>query len=239
MSKEYAMSVKFYPAADRGHFDFGWLDTNHTFSFGHYYHPDRTRFGMLRVFNDDVVAPGEGFGTHPHNDMEIISIPLEGTIVHRDSMKHDEALRPGDVQVMSAGTGLTHSEFNGSSTEYLKFLQIWIIPNKPGVEPRYDQRSFTLQPDHITTVAGPKNGSAPLWINQDAWLSLVKLTAGRDVTYTSHREGNGLFVFQIEGTSDVNGHVIGRRDAIGFEEAGTITISADTDSYAVIIDVPR
>jgi redox-sensitive bicupin YhaK (pirin superfamily) len=232
------MGAHFYPAADRGHFDFGWLNTNHTFSFGHYYHPDRTRFGMLRVFNDDVVAPGEGFPTHPHNDMEIISIPLEGSIVHRDSMKHDEVLRPGDVQVMSAGTGLTHSEFNGSSTDYLKFLQIWIIPNTVGVEPRYDQRSFSPAMNMITTVVGPKGGNAPLWINQHAWLSLIKMEAGKGLSYTSHRTGNGLFLFTINGTLDVNGHTISDRDALGLDDVSSITINADTDVYAVLIDVP-
>lgn len=233
------MSVYLYPAHERGHFDFGWLDTNHTFSFGHYFDPSRVRFGMLRVFNDDVVAPGEGFGTHPHNDMEIISIPLEGVIMHRDSMQHDEALRPGDVQVMSAGTGLTHSEYNGSPTEALKFLQIWIIPHTKGVTPRYDQQSFALSANTITTVVGPNDGSAPLWINQDAWLSLVKLDAGHAVTYTSRRQDNGLFTFLIEGTADVNGHQLQRRDAIGIDDVQSITLTAATDTYAVVIDVPR
>lgn len=232
------MAVHLYPANERGHFDFGWLDTNHIFSFGHYFDPSRVRFGMLRVFNDDVVAPGEGFGTHPHNDMEIISIPLEGVIMHRDSMQHDEALRPGDVQVMSAGTGLTHSEFNGSDSEFLKFLQIWIIPNARGVEPRYDQRSFSLEQNTITTVVGPKNDSAPLWIHQDAWLSLVKLDAGNDVTYSSKRSGNGLFTFLIEGSAKVNGHEVNKRDSIGIDDADTLSINASTDTYAVIIDVP-
>jgi redox-sensitive bicupin YhaK (pirin superfamily) len=228
-----------YPASDRGHFDFGWLDTNHTFSFGHYMNTERMNFGMLRVFNDDVVAPGEGFGTHPHNNMEIISIPLEGVIMHRDSMGHEEGLRPGDVQVMSAGTGLTHSEYNGSATEVLKFLQIWIIPNARNVEPRYDQVNIgDAERNVLHTVVGPKDGGAPLWINQDAWLSIAKVDQGTSVVHTSRTPGSGIFVFVVEGSLKIDDSVLTRRDAVGITDKKTIEISATSDAYFIVIDVP-
>ena len=232
------MATTIYRAATRGHADFGWLDSNHTFSFGHYYDPERVRFGMLRVFNDDVVQGGKGFGTHPHENMEIISIPLEGTLVHKDSTGQTGALKPGDVQVMSAGTGITHSEYNGSHEDVLKFLQIWIIPNTMGVEPRYDEKHIAVQENTIDTVIGPKGGSEPIWIHQDAWLSLVRLDGGKEATYTSKRNGNGLFLLMIEGTADVAGEMLGERDSIGITETKAMTISAAEPTYAVLIDVP-
>ena len=232
------MATTLYRASTRGHADFGWLDTNHIFSFGHYYDPQRVRFGMLRVFNDDIVRGGEGFGTHPHENMEIISIPLDGTIVHEDSMGHAEALKPGDVQVMSAGTGITHSEYNGSKEDLLKFLQIWIIPNTMGVEPRYDQKHIAVQNNTIDTVVGPKGGSEPLWIHQDAWLSLVRLDAGKEATYTAKRDGNGLFLFLIDGIVTVQNETLAARDSIGVTDEGSITLSAGESTYAVLLDVP-
>lgn len=232
------MPATIYRAETRGHARFGWLDSHHLFSFGHYFDPERIRFGMLRVFNDDVVLGGEGFGTHPHDNMEIVSIPLEGTIAHKDSMGHTEALVPGDVQVMSAGTGITHSEYNGSPTDVLKFLQIWVIPNVRGVEPRYDQKSFDTSAPGIHTVVGPKGGTEPLWIHQDAWFSLVRLEAGSDAVYTAKRPGNGLLLFVVEGTVSVNGELLGRRDAIGVHEEDRMTMTAADATYAVLIDVP-
>ena len=232
------MSTTIYRAATRGHANHGWLDSYHTFSFGGYYHPDRVRFGMLRVFNDDTVEGGEGFGTHPHENMEIISIPLEGTLVHQDSTGHKGALKPGDVQVMSAGTGITHSEFNGSHDDVLKFLQIWIIPNAMGVEPRYDEKHIAVQENAIDTVIGPKGGSEPIWIHQNAWLSLVRLDAGKDVTYTSKRDGNGIFLFMISGSATVAGESVYERDSIGVTNQASAAIEAAEDMYAVVIDVP-
>ena len=232
------MSTTIYRAATRGHANHGWLDSYHTFSFGGYYHPDRVRFGMLRVFNDDTVEGGEGFGTHPHENMEIISIPLVGTLVHQDSTGHKGALKPGDVQVMSAGTGITHSEFNGSHDDVLKFLQIWIIPNAMGVEPRYDEKHIAVQENAIDTVIGPKGGSEPIWIHQNAWLSLVRLDAGKDVTYTSKRDGNGIFLFMISGSATVAGESVYERDSIGVTNQASAAIEAAEDMYAVVIDVP-
>ncbi len=240
-----------FPASSRGHYNFGWLDTRHVFSFGEYYAPERMGFGLLRVFNDDVVEGGSGFGTHPHRNMEIISIPLEGTIAHKDSMGNIQTLEPGEVQVMSAGSGLTHSEYNASETDPLKFLQIWIIPNQAGVEPRYDQKHIELLTNKITPVVGPKGDGSPLWINQHAWLSLVRLHKGFECTYTSQRDGNGLFVFVISGRLDVRATAapgndqqsaasqqLESRDSVGFTDTAHILLRADEEAYAVVIDVP-
>lgn len=233
------MTITRYPAHERGHNNFGWLDTNHTFSFGEYYDPERIHFGALRVFNDDVVTGGAGFGTHPHRDMEIISIPLEGVIMHRDSMGHEEALRPGEIQVMSAGTGITHSEYNGSPTDLLKFLQIWIIPQERGVTPRYDQVSVgDLARNTIHTIVGPNGAGLPLWIHQQAYLSIARLDKGASVSYASRAAGNGMFTFVIDGSVDVHGTSLAARDAVGIDGAERIDITASQDSYVVIIDVP-
>ncbi|MBC8124469.1 MAG: pirin family protein [Candidatus Kapabacteria bacterium] len=231
--------MKLHKASDRGHFDFGWLNTNHSFSFGHYMNEERMNFGTLRVLNDDIVAPGEGFGTHPHNNMEIISIPLEGVIMHRDSMGHEQGLRPGDVQVMSAGTGLTHSEYNGSATDFLKFLQIWIVPNERNVEPRYDQVHLGEKANNtLYTVVGPKNGDAPLWITQNAWLSVSKLTSNTTVTYKAHGDATGMYVFVIDGSIKIDNTVVGSRDAISITDTTTLDIAADGDAYFIVIEVP-
>jgi redox-sensitive bicupin YhaK (pirin superfamily) len=227
-----------YRAADRGHFDFGWLNTHHLFSFGEYYAPNRMGFTMLRVFNDDVVVGGSGFGTHPHRNMEIISIPLEGVIIHRDSMGHEEALHPGEVQVMSAGTGITHSEFNGSATEALKFLQIWIIPQAAGVEPRYDQKVVEVLTNQITPAVGPRESGLPLWIHQQAWLSLVKLDAQTSVEYALQRDDNGVFVFVVGGELTANGQGLSARDSLGITDASAVHLEAVENAYAVVIDVP-
>ena len=231
--------MKLYKASDRGHFDFGWLNTNHSFSFGHYMNEERMNFGMLRVLNDDIVAPGEGFGTHPHNNMEIISIPLEGEIMHRDSMGHEQGLRPGDVQVMSAGTGLTHSEYNGSATDFLKFLQIWIVPNERNVEPRYDQVHVgDKSKNTLYTVVGPKNGDSPLWITQNAWLSVANLATDATVTHTTRGIATGTYVFVIDGSVRIGDTILGPRDAASFTDISTIDIAAVNEAYFIVIEVP-
>lgn len=225
------------PADDRGGFDFGWLKTFHTFSFGHYHDPERVHFGMVRVFNDDIVEPGKGFGTHPHDNMEIITIPLEGTVMHRDSMGHAEALRPGEVQVMSAGTGITHSEYNGSAEEALKLLQIWIIPERRDVEPRYEQMAVPTE-NGITTIVGPQDQGLPLWINQQAYMSLVRLPRGEKATYALRNDGNGVLAFVIEGAMKVGDDTMQRRDTIGITDVGQLGIEAVDDVYAVLIETP-
>ena len=226
-------------AHERGHAFFGWLDSYHTFSFGNYMNPDRMNFGALRVLNDDTVAPGEGFGTHPHHNMEIISIPLEGTMMHRDSMGSEQALHVGNVQVMSAGSGLTHSEYNGSATDALKFLQIWIVPHTRNVEPRYDEVSVgTLTPNVEHTIIAPHGHGGAMWIHQDAWLSLTDLTEGASLQREQRAPGVGAFVMPIEGSLLVNNTQLARRDAIGLYDASTVTVHAQTAARVLIIDVP-
>jgi quercetin 2,3-dioxygenase len=232
------MPTTVYKARDRGHFDFGWLNTHHIFSFGQYYDPTKMHFGVLRVFNDDVVAPGAGFGTHPHENMEIISIPLSGAIMHRDSMGTEQALTPGEVQVMSAGTGITHSEYNGSDNEELHFLQIWIYPNERDVEPRYDQKHIDLVDNGIASAVGPQGGSAPLWIHQNAWIDIATLSAGATVSIEPKVQDHGVFIFMIHGTARVSGMEITDRDAIGVDGEKTIDLTSLTDSKAVVLHVP-
>lgn len=234
------MTVIHYPAADRGQADHGWLKSFHTFSFSSYYNPDRMHFGALRVVNDDTVTGGAGFGTHPHNDMEIISIPLEGTIVHRDSMGNERSLHAGDVQIMSAGTGITHSEFNGSATDTLRFLQIWVIPDARGVAPRYDEVTLTAEAtaNRLDAIIGPQGGGARLWMHQDAWLSMGTLDAGTTVPYGVHGTGRGVFVMVIDGEATVGGVRLQRRDAVGISEADAVDITADTAARILVIEVP-
>ncbi len=224
---------------DRGRASFGWLESFHTFSFGNYVNPERMSFGALRVLNDDTVAPGEGFGTHPHQDMEIISIPLEGTMMHRDSMGSEQALRPGDIQVMSAGSGLTHSEYNGSSTDVLKFLQIWIIPHTRNVEPRYQEvHPGTIECDLEYTIVAPRGGDGMMWVHQDAWLSITRLSKGASLAHHQRAAGIGTFVMSIEGSFTVNDTALSTRDAIGFYDAPQVSITAETATHLLIIDVP-
>ncbi|MCU0330606.1 MAG: pirin family protein [Candidatus Kapabacteria bacterium] len=231
------MTTTLFPASERGHAALGWLDSYHTFSFSHYFNPDRMRFGYLRVFNDDTVAPGAGFGTHPHDNMEIISIPLEGTIVHRDSMGNEQPLTPGMVQVMSAGTGITHSEFNGSSTDVLKFLQLWIIPSERGVAPRYAEADVPSSLG-VHTMVGPINGSAPLGIHQSAWLHVVRLQAGASTSIALHDATHGSFAFVISGRATVNGVDVAPRDAVGTTDATTVEITTHEDLHAIVIETP-
>ncbi|MFN4985929.1 MAG: pirin family protein [Ignavibacteria bacterium] len=237
------MKSLLFPAQLRGHFSFGWLDTYHTFSFGEYYDPSRMNFGALRVFNDDTVAPGAGFGTHPHRNMEIISIPTSGVIMHEDSMGHAVGIAAGDVQVMSAGTGITHSEYNGSSTDNLTFFQIWIVPDQANVTPRYDQVSIgTIAPNSITCVVGPKDGDSPLWIHQQAWLEMGHLGPQGKLQYARKRESNGVFVYITSGEATVeasgSSEHLDARDAIGIMDEHEITISSRHGAHFMIIDVP-
>ena len=233
------MDAMIIRAHERGHAFFGWLDSYHTFSFGNYMNPDRKNFGAVRGLNDGSVATGEGFGTHPHQNMEIISIPLEGTMMHRDSMGSEQALRVGDVQVMSAGSGLTHSEYNGSASDVLKFLQIWIIPHTRNVEPRYDEVHVgTLTPNVEHTIIAPQGHGGAMWIHQDAWLSLTDLAEGASLQREQRAPGIGTFVMPIEGSLVVNNTQLARRDAIGLYDASAVTIQAASAARVLIIDVP-
>jgi len=232
-----------YPAHERGHFNFGWLETYHTFSFGHYHDPSRMSFGALRVFNDDSVAPGAGFGTHPHRNMEIISIPTSGVIMHEDSMGHAQGIAVGDVQVMSAGTGITHSEYNGSNTDDLKFFQIWIIPQQANVTPRYDQVYIgNIAPNTITRVVGPQDGDAPLWIHQQAWLDMGHVGPQGTLQYMRKNQSNGIFVYITDGTATIEAAGVSQhlnsRDAIGILDEHEISIASEHGAHFIVIDVP-
>ncbi|MEP1096544.1 MAG: pirin family protein [Cyclobacteriaceae bacterium] len=233
------METIVHKAETRGHVNFGWLDSNHSFSFGHYHNPDRMQFGALRVLNDDVVQGGAGFPTHPHDNMEIISIPLSGALAHRDSTGTEKAIRTGEVQIMSAGSGLTHSEYNYNKEDDVNFLQIWILPKKSNIVPRYDQRVFNSleRRNKFQTVVAPDNNNA-LWINQDAWLSLADFDANTSTIYNIHREGNGAYIFVLEGSVTIGGQELTKRDAIGIHDASSIELVANSDSKLLVIDIP-
>jgi len=228
-----------YKSDSRGHVNFGWLDSNHSFSFGHYYNPDRMNFGLLRVLNDDLVAGGAGFPTHPHSNMEIVSIPLKGSLAHRDSTGSEKVIKAGEVQIMSAGSGLTHSEYNYSKTEEVNFLQIWILPKEMNINPRYDQKEFSVleRQNSFQTIVSPSDRNA-LWINQDAWLSLAEIDKGRRLTYKFHNHNSGLYLFLIEGEISIGNEHLKRRDAIGVWETSYSEINAIEHSKLLLIEVP-
>lgn len=229
-------------AADRGHANFGWLDSWHSFSFGSYYHPDRMGFGLLRVLNDDTVAAGAGFGTHPHENMEIVSIPLAGALRHRDSTGNEGVIRPGDVQIMSAGTGIRHSEYNDSGSDEVRFLQIWVFPREANIQPRYEQKSFSLdaQKNRIVTIVSPdaKPEDAAVRINQNARFSLADLDAGGALEYQLHDAGAGLYAFVIEGSARVGEAALDRRDAVGLQGVASTQLASAGGARLLLIEVP-
>ena len=233
------MKTTIHRSETRGKANFGWLDSKHTFSFGHYYDPDRVHFGALRVLNDDIVEPGMGFGTHPHSNMEIVSIPLKGALAHKDSTGNEEVIYSGDVQIMSAGTGLTHSEYNHSKQDQVNFLQIWVIPKKMNIAPRYDQKTYQLsdRKNQLKTVVAPDESSA-LWINQDAWFHLLHLDAEKEFDYALKSAENGVYVFLIEGQTDINGVDMNKRDGVGFSETDRLSIIAKKELQLLLIEVP-
>lgn len=226
-------------ANSRGFADHGWLKSNHTFSFANYYNPERMQFGALRVLNDDIVAPGMGFNTHPHADMEIVSIPLEGSLAHKDSTGNAEVIRSGDVQIMSAGTGITHSEFNPDQTREVNFLQIWVLPEKRGIEPRYEQRTFDLAAERnrfVKLVSWQREADA-LWINQRSQFWQGLFDAGTQVSLALPA-GQGLYVFVISGSATVGGEILGKRDAIGIAGESSVPIQTRDDSRLLAIEIP-
>lgn len=235
------MKSVLHKANTRGHANHGWLDSYHTFSFAEYYDPDRVHFGALRVLNDDTVAGGMGFGTHPHDNMEIISIPTFGDLEHQDSMGNKQVIRQGDVQVMSAGTGIQHSEKNKNHDMEVKFFQIWVFPNKRNVEPRYDQQSFTDSDKHnrlLTVVSPVGSNDGGVHIHQDAWFSLGKLDKDFLTTYTLRNKNNGVYAFVMEGDITINGQLLNRRDGLAISEAEQLSIKADSDAQLLLMEVP-
>ncbi|MEN9386290.1 MAG: hypothetical protein RLZZ185_1031 [Bacteroidota bacterium] len=234
-------TYEFHAADSRGAANHGWLQSYHTFSFANYYNPSRIHFGALRVLNDDTVSGGMGFGEHPHDNMEIISIPLEGDLEHKDSMGNTTVIRNGDIQVMSAGTGIYHSEYNRNKDATVKFLQIWVFPNKKNVTPRYDQ--ITMNPadrqNQFQQVLSPNPEDAGVWVHQDAWFHLGKFDQDFSVDYSIKKEGNGLYVFVLSGEFEVDGQVVQSRDGLGIRQASDVSFKALSPGAEVLLmEVP-
>jgi len=234
------MKTLLHKAESRGHANHGWLNSHHTFSFANYYNPERMHFGVLRVLNDDRVAPGKGFGTHPHDNMEIISIPLEGDLEHKDSIGNTAVIREGDVQIMSAGTGVFHSEYNKNTDKEVKFLQIWVFPNKKNLEPRYDQISLReIEKDNaFYQVLSPNKDDQGVWINQNAWFHLGKFEAGKSETYKLKSEGNGVYAFILDGEVEIGNQKLGKRDGFGIWDTDEIEVKSISDSRVLLMEVP-
>lgn len=230
-----------HPAVTRGHADHGWLNSYHTFSFANYYNPERMHFGALRVLNDDTVAAGKGFGKHPHDNMEIISIPLEGDLEHSDSMGNKTIIRKGDIQAMSAGTGVAHSEYNANSDKPVKFLQIWVYPDRKNIQPQYSQ--VTLQPadrkNKLQQIVLPRSkDSEGVTVQQEAWFSLGDFEKEKQVIYEIKRKENGAYIFVLKGKVTVEGQKLDTRDGFGVWETNKVSITADSDAEVLLMDVP-
>lgn len=239
--KEKNMNHVIHRSDTRGHANHGWLNSHHTFSFANYYNPERMHFGVLRVLNDDRVAPGMGFGTHPHDNMEIISIPLEGDLEHKDSMGNIAVIKKGDIQVMSAGTGITHSEYNRNKNQEVKFLQIWVFPNKKNVTPRYDQISLNITDrlNKFQQILSPSPDDDGVWIHQDAWFHMATLEKNKSLEYTIKRAQNGAYIFLLSGSLIVNGKELKSRDGIGiWNTQEPLTFQAAENAEILLMDVP-
>lgn len=234
------MTTRLYKASDRGTADYGWLKPNYYFSFAQYYDPENIHFGLLRVLNDDFIDGGGGFPTHPHDNMEIVTIPFSGALQHKDSTGGEGVIKAGDIQIMSAGTGVRHSEANASATEPVTLFQVWIYPKLRNIKPRYDQRSFDLsdRTNKWQVVVSPREEDGGLWINQDARFSLTSLEAGQTISYENAFTGNGVFLVVIEGEAEVNGQTLGKRDALGISAADSFSISTQSGAQLLAIEVP-
>ena len=232
------MEFEIHRADERGRADHGWLKANHSFSFASYYRPDRMRFGALLVMNDDEIAPAMGFGTHPHDNMEIITVPLEGVVAHRDSMGHEGTVTAGEVQVMTAGTGVQHSEFNGSATALLRLFQLWIIPRERGLPPAYDQQEYARSAGGFTVLAGPDGREGSLTINQDALVARGSFAAGSSGSWSVAFPGNGVYLMVVEGRVRINGEELGRRDAAAITAAEVVSFEALEDADLLCVEVP-
>jgi len=236
------MKKVFHPASSRGTTDFGWLKANYSFSFAKYYNPDSMQFGNLRVLNDDFIAGGKGFGMHSHQNMEIITIPLEGALQHKDSLGNQGVITKGEVQVMSAGSGVQHSEFNASQTETVNILQIWIFTEKENVTPRYDQKQFSFEENenNFTQIVSPQqdNDGNALWVYQQTYFNLGNFSASKNVTYKLHRQNHGVYIFVISGKIEVSNQLLDKRDALGVWETNNIEIKVIEDAQILLVEVP-
>ena len=234
------MKTIVHKANERGHANHGWLNAYHSFSFANWYNPEKVQFGMLRVLNDDTIAAGMGFGTHPHDNMEIITIPLEGDLAHKDSMGNGTTIKSGDIQVMSAGTGIQHSEFNPNHNHHTKLFQIWLFPKYRNVEPRYQQITLdkSLEKNDFAQILSPNPDDAGVWIHQDAWFYLSDFDKDFSKKLSLKKEGNGFYIMNIEGEIEVNGEKLEKRDAIGIWETEEIEIKANSNAKFLVMEIP-
>ncbi len=234
------MQYIIHPSASRGQANHGWLKSRHSFSFAHYFNPERMHFGVLRVLNDDQVAGGMGFGTHPHDNMEIISIPLKGDLEHQDSMGNVAVIKEGDVQVLSAGTGITHSEKNKNQDQEVHFLQIWLFPRQQNVKPRYDQISVKdiAVKDEFYQILSPNKEDQGVWIHQDAWFHLGDFSQGIEKEYLLKQKENGVYVFVLEGSLEVEGQQLNPRDGMGIWETDSLRVKALSEARVLLMEVP-
>ena len=234
------MKTVFHAADSRGDAEHGWLKSRHTFSFAEYYDPQSMGFGVLRVINDDCVQGGMGFGRHPHQDMEIISLPLSGDLAHKDSMGNGSIIKNGDIQVMSAGTGITHSEMNANADKPVKFLQIWVLTRKNGIKPRYQQVTIADQtkPNDFQQILSPNADDDGIWIHQDAWFSLANFDKDTSRYYQIKKSGNGVYVFVIKGSANIGDRQLGERDGLGIWDADGFELTATSDAQILLMDVP-
>lgn len=231
----------FHQASSRGQANHGWLNSFHSFSFANFYNAQKMNFGALRVLNDDTVSGGMGFGTHPHNNMEIISIPLEGDLQHKDSMGNLTTIRQGDIQVMSAGTGVSHSEYNKNTDKDVKFLQIWLLPNKHNVKPRYDQITLIPEDRHnqLQQILSPNQDDEGVWVHQNGWFNLGKFQENIQTEYEIKSKNNGVYAFVLNGEFKINNQNLSSRDALGIWDTDSIQITAlAANSEILLMDVP-
>lgn len=235
------MKKIFHSASTRGEANHGWLHAKHSFSFANYFNPERIQFGALRVLNDDTVAPGMGFGTHPHDNMEIITIPLEGALEHKDSMDNVGVIEADEIQVMSAGTGVYHSEYNRNKDQAVSLLQIWVFPNEQNVKPRYDQKNIKdlKKVNALYPVVTPDPEAPGMWIHQDAWFHMGDFDTTTELEYDLHKKGNGVYAFLIEGTAEIAGETLQKRDALGVWDTDGFSLKANPHSRILLIEVPK
>lgn len=229
-----------HKADTRGHADHGWLNAYHSFSFARYYNPDRNQFGVLRVLNDDTIAAGMGFGAHPHDNMEIITIPLEGDLAHKDNIGNESTIKTGDIQVMSAGTGIQHSEFNPNTDKRTKLFQIWLFPKTQNVTPRYQQITLeeSKQKNNFAQILSPNPDDNGVWIHQDSWFHLADFDANFSKIYEIKKEGNGMYILVISGNITVDGQELETRDGLGITAFDTLEIKASTDAKFLMMEIP-
>jgi redox-sensitive bicupin YhaK (pirin superfamily) len=234
------MKTILFKATDRGSADYGWLKPNYYFSFAQYHDPAKVHFGLLRVLNDDFIGGGGAFPTHPHDNMEIVTIPFTGALKHKDSTGGEGVIQAGDIQIMSAGTGVQHSEANASATEPVTLFQVWVFPKERNIKPRYDQKTFDIneRANKWQTVISPIEADNALWINQDARFALTKLDAGKEINYSTAFTNNGVFLVVINGSVKVNGQQLNKRDALGISETGSFTVTASEDAELLAIEIP-